>query len=158
MPYSGNSLFGKPLLEEVKSGKIPEDIINDKVSRILKVMAWAGNLNEGGIKSDGKIDLEANKKIALKSAEEGVVLLKNDRNILPLDKKKSKKIIVLGPNANQKFCVIGLGGSSWVDSPDEVTILNGIKSYADETTEVKYFPMDELNGFQLINPKYFKDK
>ncbi|MGA7722969.1 MAG: glycoside hydrolase family 3 C-terminal domain-containing protein [Ignavibacteriaceae bacterium] len=156
MPYSGNSLFGKPLLEEVKSGKIPEDIINDKVSRILKVMAWAGNLNEGGIKSDGKIDLEANKKIALKSAEEGVVLLKNDRNILPLDKKKSKKIIVLGPNANQKFCVIGLGGSSWVDSPDEVTILNGIKSYADETTEVKYFPMDELNGFQLINPKYLK--
>jgi beta-glucosidase len=156
MPYSDKSLFGEPLLEAVNSGKISEDIINDKVHRILKVMAWAGNLDKDGIKPNGKIDIEAHKKIALKSAEEGAVLLKNDRNTLPLDKKHTKKIVVLGPNANQKFCVIGLGGSSWVDSPDEVTILNGIKGIVDENTDVKYFPVDELNGFQLINPKYLK--
>jgi beta-glucosidase len=156
MPYSDNSLFGKPLLEDVKAGKISEDIINDKVNRILKVMAWAGNLDKDGIRPVGQIDLEAHKKIALKSAEESVVLLKNDGNLLPLNKKNTKKIVVLGPNANQKFCVIGLGGSSWVDSPDEVTILKGIRNIVDGNTEVKYFPMDELNGFQLIDQKYLK--
>jgi beta-glucosidase len=156
MPISENSLFGKPLLADVKSGKISEDVINDKAYRILKVMAWAGNLDKDGIKPGSNVDLEAHKLVALKAAEEGIVLLKNDKNILPLDKKSAKKILVLGPNANQRFCVIGLGGSSWVDSPDEVTILNGIKNIAGVNTEVKYFPMDDLNGFQPINIEYLK--
>ena len=156
MPFQENSLFGKPLLEAVKSGKISENIIKDKVHRILTVMAWAGNLNSGGIKPEGAFDTTAHEEIALKAAEEGTVLLKNKNKLLPLDRNKVKKILVLGPNANKRFCVIGMGGSSWVDSPDEVTVLNGIKNLAGSKIEVKYFSSSELEGFQQIDRKFLQ--
>ncbi len=156
MPYSENSLFGKPLLEAVQAGEVPIRVIDDKVRRILSVMAWAGNLDKGGIKATGSFDTTSHEEIALKAAEEGLVLLKNNNKVLPLDREKIKKILVLGPNANKRFCVIGLGGSSWVDSPDEVTVLKGIKDLAGPSVEVKYFSTDEIGGFQQINEKYLR--
>jgi beta-glucosidase len=148
------SLFGKHLLEAVKSGSISEDTINNKVRRILQVMAWTGDLDKGGIKPEGTVDLVAHEGIALKAAEEGLVLLKNKEGLLPLDRKKLKQLLVLGPNADQRFCVSGLGGSSWVNSPDEVTVLNGIRSLAGTNTEVKYISRDVLGGFEPIDEEY----
>jgi beta-glucosidase len=156
MPYSENSLFGKPLLEAVQAGEVPISVINDKVRRILRVMAWAGNLDKGGIKATGSFDTTSHEEIALKAAEEGLVLLKNNNKVLPLNRKKIKEILVLGPNANKRFCVIGLGGSSWVDSPDEVTVLKGIKDLAGPSVKVKYFSTNELGGFQQIDGKYLR--
>ncbi len=156
MPYSENSLFGKPLLTAVQTGEVPIKVIDDKVRRILQVMEWAGNLDKGGIKATNSFDTTSHEEIALKAAEEGLVLLKNNNKVLPLDRKKIKKILVLGPNANKRFCVIGLGGSSWVDSPDEVTVLKGIKDLAGPSVKVKYFSANELGGFQQIDSKYLK--
>jgi beta-glucosidase len=150
------SLFGKPLLEDVKSGNVSMDLINGKVRRILRVMAWAGNLNEGGIKPEGTVDLPAHENLALKGAEEGIVLLKNERALLPLDTNKIKTLLVLGPNADQRFCEPGLGGSSWVNSPDEVTVLHGIRSLVGSKIEVKYISRDVLGGFEPIADKFLQ--
>ncbi len=156
IPYSKNSLFGKPLLEAVKEGKVPISVINDKVRRILSVMDWAGNLEKGGIKATGTFDTTAHENIELRAAEEGLVLLKNKNNVLPLNRNKIKNILVLGPNANKRFCVPGLGGSSWVGSPDEVTVLKGIENLAGPKVKVKYFSANALGGYQAINEKYLR--
>lgn len=150
------SLFGKPLLAAIEAGKVPESVIDDKVRRILRVMAWTGNLDRGGIKPKGTIDLAAHEEIALKAAEEGLVLLKNDNSVLPLNRSQIKRILVLGPNANQRFCLPGLGGSSWVSSPDEVTVLNGIREAAGTNLEVSYVSRDALGEFEPIDEKYLQ--
>jgi beta-glucosidase len=150
------SLFGKPLMEAIMAGEVPMDTIDEKVRRILRVMAWAGNLNDGGIKPEGKVDLTAHENLALKGAEEGLVLLKNEGHLLPLDARKIRSILVLGPNADQRFCELGLGGSSWVNSPDEVTILNGIRSLVGPKIDVKYISRDALGGFEPIDANYLE--
>ncbi len=150
------SLFGEPLRAAIKAGQVPESVIDDKVRRILRVMAWAGNLDPGGIKPEGTVDLAAHQNIALRAAEEGLVLLKNDNRVLPLNRGAIKRILVLGPNANQRFCLPGLGGSSWVSSPDEVTVLNGIREAAGTNIEVSYISRDALGGFEPIDEKYLQ--
>jgi beta-glucosidase len=150
------SLFGKPLLMAIEAGQVPKSVIDDKVRRILRVMAWAGNLDPGGIKPEGTVDLAAHEKIALRMAEEGLVLLKNDSSVLPLKRSAIKRILVLGPNANQRFCVPGLGGSSWVSSPDEVTVLKGIREAAGTNIEVSYVSRDALGEFEPIDEKYLQ--
>ncbi len=155
-PKPATSLFGRPLLEAVKSGEIPESVIDDKVRRILRVMVWTGHLDPGGIKPQGPVDLASHEILALKAAEEGLVLLKNEHQTLPLNRKSIKKILVLGPNANQRFCVAGLGGSSWVNSPDEVTVLHGIRNLAGAGIEVESISRGVLGGFEPIAEEYLR--
>jgi len=150
------SLFGSPLLAAVKAGTVSTALINEKVRRILRVMAWAGNLDPGGVRPHGTVDFPAHEALALKGAEAGLVLLKNDHEVLPFDVRKLKTIVVLGPNADQRFCETGLGGSSWVNSPDEVTVLNGIRALAGPTVRINYIPRDQLAGFETINPRFLR--
>jgi beta-glucosidase len=148
------SLFGSPLLAAVRSGAVPEKVINEKVRRILRVMAWSGNLNRGGIHPEGTFAASAHEELALRGAEEGLVLLKDSRQLLPLDRTRIKSVLVLGPNADQRFCQPGLGGSSWVYSPDEVTILEGIRGLVNSNNCVRYVPRDQLGGFQPLDGRF----
>jgi len=66
-------------------------------------------------------------------AASGVTLLKNNNNILPLDKAQIKKIAVLGVNANKKFGKFLYGGSSAVIPPFEITPLQGLKRKCEDT-------------------------
>jgi beta-glucosidase len=116
MPYNVNSPFDKSLLNAVKKGKVPIELIDDKVRRILYVFDHVGLLDKKDITKDVKVDAKADRAIAKQIASESIVLLKNSKNILPLNSSKIKKIVVLGPNAKQRFCVKGLGGSSWVEA------------------------------------------
>jgi len=150
MPYNESSLFGKPLIAAVKEGRVPESIVDDKVRRILRVYAFIGILDNIPLSEGSEINTKAHQNIALKIAEESMVLLKNDNNILPLDRKKIKKIVVLGPNANQRFCLIGLGGSSWMESTYEVTALEGIRKAAGKNVKVEYVSTDAISAFKPI--------
>jgi beta-glucosidase len=58
--------------------------------------------------------------------------------------------VVLGPNADQRFCLIGLGGSSWMESPYEITPLQGIKNAAGKNVSVEYISTDLISDFKPI--------
>lgn len=116
--------LAKPLLEQIQAGKIPVTVLDDKVRRVLRLQLRIGLMDESRL--PGERNTDEHRQIARKIAGEGVVLLKNNHNILPLSKDKVKNILVIGPNADKKH---GQGGgSSEVKSAYEVTPLQGLKN------------------------------
>jgi len=114
----------------VKSGKIAESIVDDKVRRILRVMI---KTNMFGKRAPGSFNTPEHQAIALKIAEEAIVLLKND-NILPLKKESLKSIAVIGANATRKNA--GAGGSSQVNAKYEITPLAGLKTLVGDKIKI----------------------
>ncbi|MDP4186123.1 MAG: glycoside hydrolase family 3 C-terminal domain-containing protein [Bacteroidota bacterium] len=149
MPGGDNCGFGTPLLEAVKAGRVPESVIDDKVRRILRIYGRIGVLDGRDLKAGATLNTKEHQQTALKMAEEGIVLLKNKNKALPLNKTQVKKVLVTGPNANKRFCILAMGGSSWVESPYEITALQGIKNILGED-KVNYISSDDLGGFNLI--------
>ncbi len=121
--------FGDKLLEAVKNGEIEEDIIDDKVKNILMVKFETG-LFDRATKEDTlaeKLLLKENRQLALEAAEKSIVLAKNTRKLLPLEKATIKQIAVIGPNA--AMARTGAAGSSKVNPQYSVSPLEGIKNY-----------------------------
>jgi beta-glucosidase len=138
--------FAKPLLDAVKAGKVPETVIDDKARRVLRLYGRVGLLDDRKLSEGATRNTPANQEVARKAAESGIVLLKNENSILPLD--PTKKILVVGPSADKRFCLVGIGGSSWVQSPYEITVLEGLKKAIHAS--VTYLSSDDLGGFQPI--------
>jgi beta-glucosidase len=147
--------FGKPLLDDVSAGKIPQSVIDDKVRRILRVMQRVGLLDGVDPHTGGSIDTPEHQAVARRAAEEGLVLLKNDAKTLPLNAKSLKHVVVLGPNADRRLCGPGLGGSSGVRSPYEVTALEGLTKRLG-ADRVEYLAIDEGGAFEAIDQRFFK--
>jgi len=150
MPYHEKSLYGTPLLKAVETNRVPMHIIDDKIRRILFGYDFLGVLDSTVSNKKKPISKKEHYILAKEIAEESMVLLKNKKNTLPLDISKLKKIVVMGPNSNQRFCLAGLGGSSWVEAPYEISALQGIKNAAGDKVEVKYISTDEVSGFKLL--------
>ncbi|AXT58715.1 beta-glucosidase BglX [Aquimarina sp. MMG015] len=131
----------------VKQGKVDEKLIEEAAKRILRVKFKLGLFDdpfkycdENREKKDiyTKEHLEVARDVARKS----IVLLKNDKNILPL-KKNIKSIAVIGPLADDKDTPIG----SWrgMATPNSaVSLLEGIKSAVEKTTKISYAKGVEL--------------
>jgi beta-glucosidase len=102
--------FGAPLKQAVANGQVPEARLHNMVHRILRTMFAKGLFDHPIVK--GPIDEDADLAVAQKNAEEGIVLLKNDRNLLPLSTKLRQSIAVIGDNAD--LGVYSGGGSSQV--------------------------------------------
>ena len=116
-PYSVD--FCVLLKELVQEGKVSMARIDDAVRRILRAKYRLGLFekpNTGG-KGYEKFGSDEFAQQALKAAEESEVLLKNEGNILPLD--KGKKILLTGPNANQMRCLNGGWSYTWQGSRAE---------------------------------------
>ncbi len=116
-PYSVD--FCILLKELVNEGKVSMERINDAVRRILRVKYRLGLFerpNTGG-KGYEKFGSKEFAEKALRAAEESEVLLKNERNILPL--APGKKILLTGPNANQMRCLNGGWSYTWQGSRAE---------------------------------------
>ncbi len=96
---SGKFMNKANLLPAVQSGKVSEATINEKVRHILTTAEMFGWLDRE--QRDTSISLfdEGDNRIALRAAREAITLLKNDGNLLPLDKSAVKTILVVGPNA-----------------------------------------------------------
>jgi beta-glucosidase len=159
MPWGdwNTETFGKPLLDEVVAGSIPQSVIDDKVRRILRVMQRVGLLDGVDPHTGGSVDTPEHQAVARRAAEESLVLLKNGAHILPLNAKSLKHIIVVGPNANRRFCDGGLGGSSGVRPPYEVTALEGLKNRLG-SDKVEYVSIDEGGEFEPIDQSFLKTK
>jgi beta-glucosidase len=124
---SGKFMNRATLLPAVKAGKISEATIDDKVRRILRTAILFGWLDR--VQTDLSVPLynEKGGHVALEAARSGMVLLKNDSNLLPLDKAKITSIAVIGPDA-YPAPVVG-GGSAGVRPFGAVSFLEGLASY-----------------------------
>ena len=109
MPGPGNT-WGKKLLEAVTEGLIDEEVINDKVERILNIAEFSGRFDSPENKLEKSNIRKSHNKLLRKVASEGMVLLKNEK-ILPLKKSAIKKLAVIGPNAKNSQ-IIGGGSAS----------------------------------------------
>ncbi|HZR66837.1 MAG TPA: CIA30 family protein [Terriglobales bacterium] len=126
----------RTLVEQVREGVVPEAQLNRAVSRILAAKFRLGLFDDPFVDPDAAEKLTnspEHRKIALKAAQETIVLLKNDRNLLPLDLNKLKTIAVIGPNADQ----LHLGGYSR-NPLHGVTILQGIQNRVGSKAKVVY--------------------
>ena len=132
-PDYNKFFFGDAVIPLVKSGKVAESIIDDKVRRILRVMYKTNMM--GGKRTPGTYATKEHQATALKIAEEGIVLLKNEGQILPL-KKSIKTIAVIGANADRKNSMGG--GSSQVKATYEITPLAGLKNIAGTNVKISY--------------------
>jgi len=134
---SGNSgawLTADKVLAEIQAGHIDEIILDYNVRRILRVI-FASGLFDHPHPGGGEVDTPEQRAIALQGATEGIVLLKNEGGLLPLDPAKIKSIAVIGPNA--AVARTGGGGSSLVRPKSAVAPLDGIKAKAG-SAEVTY--------------------
>jgi beta-glucosidase len=136
--------YGEPLLKAVKEGIISETIIDEAVSRVLRVKFLLGLFTNPYVKVEGAaraFDTPEDRALALRAARESIILLKND-GVLPL-KKDLKSIAVIGPNADTTRGLLGdysytVHLNCEVDAIKIVSILEAIKSKVSPQTEV-YF-------------------
>lgn len=142
-----NYYLAFPYLEMIKSGKVGTKELDEKVRRILR-LAFRTTMNTN--KPLGSLASPEHGVAGRKIAEEGIVLLKNANNILPIDLTKANKIAVIGENAI-KMMTVG-GGSSSLKVKYEVLPLDGLKARVGNAAEIVYArgyigdPSGEYNG------------
>ena len=128
-----NYWLANPYLNGIKEGKYSEDELNDKVRRVLR-LTFRTTMNRnrpyGAMLSDEHIAACRN------IGGEGVVLLKNQGDLLPINPAKVKKIAVIGENAI-KMMTVG-GGSSSLKAAYEITPLQGLKNRLGKEYEISY--------------------
>ncbi len=124
------------LLPAVKEGSVSEATIDDKVRRILRTAIRFGWLDREQADLSVSLYDEKGQWVALEAARSGMVLLKNDGNLLPLDRAKIKSIAVIGPDA-YPAPVVG-GGSAGVRPFHGVSYLEGLAGYLGGSATVYY--------------------
>ncbi len=130
---SGGWLAADKVLAEVKAGHISEATLDDNVGRILRVILLSGIMDSPHT-ALGEVDTPEQQKLARAGETEGIVLLKNQNSLLPLDPAKIHSIAVIGPNA--AVARTGGGGSSLVRPKYAVSPLQGIQKRAGSGIEV----------------------
>jgi len=123
MPF-GYFMNEKTLLPAVKDGKVKESVIDDKIRRLLRDGYRFGWIARDPLDTSIPRYNQQGRLAALQSAREGIVLLKNQGNLLPLDPAKVKTIAVIGPDAFP--AIPTAGGSGQIPTFTEVSALKGI--------------------------------
>lgn len=142
----GERMNPKDMAYYLKTGDVSIDMVDEKVRHILRVLI--GFRFKDGTKEDKSIPLDdpTSAETALNVAREGIVLLKNEKNILPINTKKIKNIIVTGKNARRN--VYG-GGSGTVSPFHYVSMYDGIQQQA-AAHNIKVEYVDELDFLPKI--------
>ena len=136
-PYDAYYL-ARPFLEAIKDGQLPEALVDDKVRRLLRVMAAIGLLDAGGQgRKAGARNLRRHQQAALEIARNAIVLLKNDQGLLPLRPETLKRLVVIGPNATAQHA--NGGNSSAVKALYEVTPLEGLRNRLPAGVGLRHF-------------------
>ena len=151
---TGRYLNEGTLLPAIKSGKIKIESINDKVRRILWVMFKLGLFEHPRTPNPALINTPEDRRIAYQAAVEGIVLLKNDRHVLPLDIHRLKSIAVIGPNA--AIARPSGGGSAAITPIYTVSPLEALRAKLGAAVKINFAQGVELAGdsFPLI-PSFF---
>jgi beta-glucosidase len=133
LPF-GNAFHS--LINQVREGKVSQSMVDRAAARILRVKFLTGLFDDPSVDPEYAEKITNNaehQQLALEAAHEAIILLKNQNNLLPLDRSRYKRIAVIGPNAAE----LHLGGYS--DNPGRgVSILQGIKNKVGASAEVFY--------------------
>jgi len=140
MPGPGKFFNSAAVLHAIQEGYLTEADVDDHAGRVLQVLLDYADHED----RPRALDAPAHRALALKVAEESIVLLKNDDDFLPLDSQALRKILVVGPNAANAR--IGAGGSASVTPFYAVSPLEGIRELAGEGTEVVFLEGCGISG------------
>lgn len=127
--------FGDPLKKAVEDGLVPMECVDEKVRNVLRLMCRLHML-EGDERQKGSYNTAEHQKVTLEAAKEAIILLKNDKKILPLHEKKNQKVLVIGDNANRIHSCGG--GSAEIKALYEITPLMGIKKFLGGNGKVEF--------------------
>ena len=144
---SGHCMNRKSLLPLIADGRVPESMVDEKVRRILHTIIAAGFLDRPQSRTDIPADDPASDAVALEGARSGIVLLKNTKDLLPLDAARVKTILVVGPNAHP--AVVCGAGSGYVGGFHPVSVRDGIQAVAPQAKMLHHcglqFPSGQTN-------------
>ncbi len=135
-----NPEYREILLKAVKEGKVSEERIDDAAERVINMMLKP-------LRKESFLTREQRHKICREVEEEAIVLLKNERNLLPITKEKYKKIAVVGEFAENP--VITGYGSSRVFVPDKLIEkpIDEIRKLAGDDIIVDYIPFFSADSY-----------
>ena len=128
--------MGEELLEAVKAGTVGQDVIDDKVRRLLRTIVRAGAFENPELQPERAVDRREHRQLAREAAAEAIVLLKNSGDVLPLNLDKLNSIAVIGENA--KWAQIQGGGSAHVTPHYVVSPLEGITNRVGDRVGIDY--------------------
>ncbi|MDT7602763.1 MAG: beta-glucosidase, partial [Acidobacteriota bacterium] len=133
---AGLHMNRQTLLPAVQQGKVSEATIDEHVRRILRTAVRFGWLDREQTDTSIPRFNQQGRRVALEAAREGVVLLKNDGGLLPLDKGKIKSVLVVGPAA---YPAVPVGGGSAAVQPfASVSFLEGLSNTLGTSVKVLY--------------------
>src|SRR5512137_341152 len=135
------------LAESVREGCVDEALIDRAVRRILRQKMELGLFEKAlvdPVRAEATVRSPAHQELALEAARAGIVLLKNEKGLLPL-RKDIGSIAVIGPNADDRLNQLGDYVASHV-SQDIATVLAGIKGIVSPSTKVRYVKGCEVIG------------
>jgi beta-glucosidase len=136
-PSSWREYCFRFLPELIKTGQLKQSVLDSAVSRVLRNKFLLGLFEQPYINLGNQIEQDRMhqeyKKIALKSAEKGMVLLKNENHTLPFNAKQIKRLLVVGPNADEVHY-----GNYSNDKTPGISILEGLRNFGDGKFEVIY--------------------
>lgn len=147
MPFT--QYYGDHLIRAVQDGTLDPTCVDAAARRVLQALAWCGDVQLSGVGLREADALRAHRRLALRSAEEGIILLKNEGAILPLDAVRRKgRIAVLGRQAKAQNT--GDHGSSRVYPPYVVTPLEGLRQMLPQAGIVCYTGDDVTHCQRLV--------
>ena len=131
--------FIEPLRAGIASGLISMDVVDRRVREVLNVKFRLGLFDDpytgDGVEADRSAGSEYNEDFIMDMGRQSVVLLKNEDNILPLDKSALHKVLVTGPLADFTDYMFSRYGPNGMEP---VSMLKGIRDYLDGSAEVMY--------------------
>ena len=128
--------YANPLIEAVKSGKIPISLVDGKVGDVLRVMIKTNVLDPKKRFGPGSMNTKEHQQATYDAAAEAIVLLKNQNNLLPLDFSSIKSLAVIGDNATRKHSNGGL--SSEIKAVYEVTPLEALRAKWGDKVDIRF--------------------
>ncbi len=141
--------YQKDMIDNVREGSVAEELLDRAVGRILNIKFMLGLFEDPYIDTQRAVKIvhsKKNQQLALRAAQEGIVLLKNEKNLLPLD-KNFRSIAVIGPNAASDMNLLG----DYIPKKllnNSTTVLDAIKEKVSPKTKITYVKGCEVLGTQ----------
>lgn len=131
--------FVDALRKGLAEGLISEQVVDDRVREVLRVKFRMGLFDNpycGDAKAaDEEVGLQKTADFAKRICSEGMVLLKNDGNLLPLDRNALGKVLVTGPLADDTKYMTSRYGPN---GHDNISVLAGLREYLGDSVEIVY--------------------
>lgn len=155
----GDDVYIEPLLNAYKQGMVSDADIDSAAYHVLRARMRLGLFDDPAHNPYNKISPDVvgspeHKALALEAARQSIVLLKNSRQMLPVNPDKVKSIAVVGINAgNCEF-----GDYSGTPVGEAVSVLQGIQNRVGKNVKVVYAPwVSSVDGYELISKSYFPE-